>query len=345
YFQKNPNLILILCGSLSFWIEKNIVNSTGFLGRISLKIHLKELSLQECNILLNKLGFKKSTQEKLFALALTGGIPWYIEQLNARLSIQENIRKLCFQPYGMFVEEFHHVFHDLFGKRLPICKKIVTTLKDGIKGYKEISEEINYASGGPLSEYLKDLITSGFVAQQYSWSLLSGTESKSCKYRIQDNYLRYYLKYIFPQLSKIKKGLFTNISPFDLPGWEGIMGLQFENIVLHNRKEIWEALGIRPQDILFENPYFQTQTTKQSGCQIDYMIQTRFKNLYLCEIKFSHHPISRAVISEINKKIKALNTPKGFAVLPVLIHMSGTCKNIQDAEFFTHMIDFRDFLK
>jgi len=58
YFQKNPYLILILCGSLSFWIEKNIVNSTGFVGRISLKIHLQELNLQECNTLLSKLGFK-----------------------------------------------------------------------------------------------------------------------------------------------------------------------------------------------------------------------------------------------------------------------------------------------
>ncbi|MBX9923007.1 MAG: AAA family ATPase [Rhabdochlamydiaceae bacterium] len=345
YFQKNSNLILILCGSLSFWIEKNIVNSTGFVGRISLKIHLQELSLQECNTLLNKLGYKRSAQEKLFALAVTGGVPWYIEQMNSRISVQENIRKLCFQPNGLFVEEFHHIFHDLFGKRLPICKKIVTALKEGSKEYKEIAQDIHYASGGPLSEYLEDLITSGFLAEQHSWDLFSGSERKSCKYRIQDNYLRYYLKYIFPHLSKIKKGLFTTISPFDLPGWEGVMGLQFENIVLHNRKEIWKALGLRPQDILFENPYFQSQTSKQVGCQIDYMIQTRFKNLYLCEIKFSHHPISGVVISEVTKKTQALNIPKGFAVLPVLIHASGTCKAIDDAQFFANVIDFRELLK
>ncbi len=45
FFQKNPRLIVILCGSLSSWIEKNIINSTGFLGRISLKLTLEELSL------------------------------------------------------------------------------------------------------------------------------------------------------------------------------------------------------------------------------------------------------------------------------------------------------------
>jgi len=112
--------------------------------------------------------------------------------------MQENLRKLYFQPNGLFVEEFQHVFHDLFGKRLPICTKIVIALKDKPKEYKEISQEINYASGGPLSEYLEDLIISGFITEQHSWSLPSGSERKTCKYRIQDNYLRYYLKYISP---------------------------------------------------------------------------------------------------------------------------------------------------
>ena len=35
YFSTNPNLILILCGSVSSWIEANILSNTGFLGRVS----------------------------------------------------------------------------------------------------------------------------------------------------------------------------------------------------------------------------------------------------------------------------------------------------------------------
>ncbi len=128
-FQKNPHLILILCGSMSSWIEKNIIGSTGFLGRISLKLTLNELPLRECNQLLESRGFKGSAQEKLLALTVTGGVPWYIEQINPALPVSENIRKLCFDPDGLFVEEFKYVFHDLFGKRLPICKKIVESLK------------------------------------------------------------------------------------------------------------------------------------------------------------------------------------------------------------------------
>ena len=105
-FQKNPNLILILCGSLSSWIEKNIISSTGFVGRISLKLTLNDLSLNECNQLLHARGFKGSIQETFTALAVTGGVPWYLEQINPTITVSENIRKLCFEPDGLFVEEF-----------------------------------------------------------------------------------------------------------------------------------------------------------------------------------------------------------------------------------------------
>lgn len=53
-FKKNPELILVICGSVSVWIEKNILNSTGFLGRISLLLKLKELKINECAQLLEK---------------------------------------------------------------------------------------------------------------------------------------------------------------------------------------------------------------------------------------------------------------------------------------------------
>jgi AAA+ ATPase superfamily predicted ATPase len=344
YFQKNPNLILILCGSMSSWIEKNIIGSTGFLGRISLKLNLEEMSLYECNTLLKAHGFKGSVQEKFMLLAVTGGVPWYIEQINPLLPAHENIRKLCFEPNGLFVDEFKYIFHDLFGKRLPICKKIVESLKDGPKEYKEIAHHIQYPSGGPLSDYFEDLIISGFLEREHTWSLQSGQELKSSKYRIRDNYLRYYLKYILPSLRRIKKGLFKTMNPFNMPGWEGVMGLQFENLVLNNRASIWNALELCLEDIVFENPYFQPKTLKQAGCQIDYLIQTRFKNLYICEIKFSHKAISIDVVREMKEKLKAIKVPKGVACLPVLIHVNGVTRAVKESDFFSHILDFSNNL-
>ena len=55
YFSKNPHLIIALCGSASSWIEKNILSSTGFLGRITIDLVLEELPLNVCNALMEVL--------------------------------------------------------------------------------------------------------------------------------------------------------------------------------------------------------------------------------------------------------------------------------------------------
>ncbi len=48
-FKKNPQLILVLCSSVSEWIETNILSSTGNFGRVSRKITLDELPLNDCD--------------------------------------------------------------------------------------------------------------------------------------------------------------------------------------------------------------------------------------------------------------------------------------------------------
>ena len=344
YLSKNPELILVLCGSVSSWIEKNIISSTGFFGRISQKIFLNELSLPSCNRMLEEIGFKGSIMEKLILLSITGGVPWYLELLNPSLSAPENIKQLCFEKDGVLFDEFKQIFHDLFGKRSDIYQNIVKLLVNGPADYQTISKELNYPSGGPLSEYLTELILSGYIERDYTWSIKTGKESKLLQYRLADNYLRFYLKYIEPNHNKIEKGHFIIKSLTTLTNWDAILGFQFENLVLHNRKIVQKSLKIDPSDIVYDNPFFQRKTTKQLGCQIDYLIQTRYNTLYICEIKFSRKEISPAIVNEVKEKIKRLKYPKGFSCIPVLIHINGYSKLIEENEFFMETIDFGDFL-
>lgn len=257
YFSKMPNLILILCGSVSSWIEKNIISSTAFFGRISHKIHLRELSLIECSQLLQKIGFQGSAQEKFMILSLTGGIPWYLEQINSKFTALENIRRLCFTPEGLLVDEFKNIFHDLFGKRSEIYGRIVEYLANGPADNSSIAENIHYVNSGQMSEYLENLVLAGYLGREYTWSIKTGKESRISRYRIRDNFLRFYLKYIAPNLSKIERDAFRNISLYSIPSWEAMMGLQFENLVLNNRDLVLSELGIRPEEVVYDNPFFQ----------------------------------------------------------------------------------------
>lgn len=343
-FKKNSQLILILCSSISLWIEKNILSSTGYFGRVSQKITLEELSLGECNALLDKVGYKGSALERFMLLSVTGGVPWYIELINPKLSASENIKQLCFVRDGILVDEYKHIFHDLFGKRGSIYQKIVEYLAKGPAEYKDIVKEINYTSGGPLSDYLNELITSGFISRDFTWSLKTGKDTSESQYRLRDNYLRFYLKYIKPNLNKIKKNQFENISITTLPNFDSIMGFQFENLVLNNRKLIYQQLKLKAEEIIADNPFFQHKTLRQSGCQIDYLIQTKLNTLYVCEIKFSKNKISSDITQEVQEKMNRIVRPKAFACVPILIHINGVSNDVFEKEFFAEVIDFSGFL-
>ena len=123
--QNRSNITLIFCGSISTWIEKNILNSTAFFGRISLTIDLQPFSLSESAEFLRTLGFKGSVHEIYQVLACLGGIPWYLEQILSIQMAEQNIKRLCFQKSGLLVSEFDRVFHDLFNSHGEIYKKIL----------------------------------------------------------------------------------------------------------------------------------------------------------------------------------------------------------------------------
>jgi len=340
YFKKNPRLVLLLSGSMSAWIEKHILKSTGFFGRIALDIVLHELPLNQCSHFWRPHEKKIAATEKFKVLGITGGVPLYLESINPKLSAEENIRRLCFRKEGLLFLEFERIFSDVFGTKAPMYKKIVATLAQGPADQTKIFEGIEAEKSGVYSEYLDDLVKTGYLARDYTWSLKSGRFSKLSKYRLCDNYLRFYLRYIEPNMPNILQN--RDLLP---QGWMTLMGLQFENLVLNNRPSIHRLLGINPVDIKIDNPYFQRGTKTKLGVQIDYMIQTRFNILYICEIKFHREPIGLEIIQEMQKKLKALKLPRGYSYYPVLIHVNGVKKEVEEQGFFSHILDFSEMLK
>ena len=121
------------------------------------------------------------------------------------------------------------------------------------------------------------------------------------------------------------------------------MGLQFENLVINNFKEICRLIPVDPQDIVMSGPFFQRPTQRQPGCQIDLLIQTRHHTLYVCEIKFRAGEITRQVVDEVEEKIKNFSFPRGFSVRPVLIHVNGANQSVMESQFFDRIIDFSEF--
>lgn len=344
-FSQNPELILFLCGSVSTWIEKNLLSSTAFLGRPSLKIRLKQLPLTDCVKFWGKQAAHISSYEKLKLLSVTGGVPRYLELINPNETAEENITRLFFNEEGILFDEYTYIFQDIYGNKSELYQRIVNHLVDRPATQAQITQMLGLARSGDVGDYLEALIIGGFVARDYTWQIKTGKVSSLSKYRLSDNYLRFALKYINPNRELIKKGHFKKRSLRSLPGWDAIMGLQFENLILNNTHLIINQLNINEADIIFDNPYFQRKTTRSHGCQIDYMIQTRHDTLYICEIKFYREPVDINIIEEMKIKLERLQAPKNISKRPILIHVNGVTEQVIDANYFTKIISLDDLIK
>jgi AAA+ ATPase superfamily predicted ATPase len=339
-FKNNPELLLILCGSVSSWIQDNILNDKGFMGRISLNLHLNELPLSDANQFWRR-NPNMSPFEKFKILAITGGIPRYLEEIQPEKSAEDNIKRLCFSPGAVLFEEFDKIFRDIFGKNAEEYKRIVLALVDGKIQPFELCDTLDTQPTGALSKKMDNLESCGFITRDYVYQNQKKSRKLS-KYRLSDNYLRFYLKYIEPRKEQIRQGLFDDLHLEDLPGWNSILGLQFENLVLNNLKEIVARLDIAPSAILSASPYFQTKTLRKDSCQIDLLIDTKH-SLYVCECKYRQQ-IGLEVIEEVKEKIKRLKVGKNVSIRPILIYLGDLSDRVRREGYFSQIISFEDLL-
>ncbi len=332
YFNKNPELIFILCSSDSVWMETQIHKSKGFFGRVSLYLTLDELPLRECNKFLTPSDL--SAYEKLQLLSVTGGVPGYLEKINPTESVDNTIKKLCFSKDGPLVDEYTKSFAEIFARRTPTYKKVAETLISGPSEIKDITKTLGITQTGAISSYLDDLTLNGFVKRDYTWHFKNAERSRLSHFRLRDNYLLFYLQYIQ------KRSSFTSF-----PKSGSFMDLAFNNLILANYRYLLDYLQV-PLDILSNaGPYFQRPTKKRPGCMVDFIIQTKFNTLYVCEFALSRKPIKESIIRNVQKKINNLVVPKGLSIHPVLVHVNGVEEEVEYSPYFAKIIDFSKLLQ
>ncbi len=340
-FSRRERLVLVLCGSVTSWIEENILNQTGFVGRCSWQFRLPPLSLPSCNLFWR--GKRISAAEKLKVLSVTGGVPRYLEEIDPAQSAEQNIQRLCFHPGGMLFREFDQIFHDIFSRRADVYRKVATALSEGPKTISEIGSALGQERGGTLSGVADDLAAAGFVSRESPFDPVTGqTLPRGVRYRLRDNYLRFYLRCVDPAREAVEKGLFKWTPLDSLPGWDTLMGLQFENLVLGNLTTLVGKIGLANVPVLNASPYCRRPTQRQKGCQVDLLVRTR-QSLYVFEVKFRRQ-IDKTILSEVRQKVEKLNVPRSLSVRTGLIFQGELHPEIKLSDYFDFLIPFEDLL-
>lgn len=297
YGCSKNNLLMIICGSATSWIENNLINNHGGLyGRVTYEIKLEPFNLHEVETFLESKNVHFSKYEIVESYMILGGIPYYLNYLDPRFSLSQNIDNLFFKKNAKLKLEFDRLFDSIFTYSTK-AKEIVNFLFTKTLGYtkKEISSKLKISDGGTLSKYLNGLIASDFVIKYVPF----GFSKKEEYYKLVDPFCLFYLSFVSGNIDNESYWTQNLITP-KLNIWRGFA---FENVCFNHVDQIKFKLGI--SGVITRTSAFYN---KEDGYQIDLMIIRNDNVINLCELKFLSTPfkVDKDYFLKINGRVNAL---------------------------------------
>ena len=284
--SKKTLLKLYVCGSATTWmVNKFIGDKGGLYGRVSRPIYLAPFTLLETEQYLNNI--KKMRYSKKLVLdtyMIFGGIPYYLDMLNNKKPLSENIDILLFSNNAPLKTEFDFLFRSLFKDSMNY-RRVIEYLSTRMIGLtrEEISANCKL-SGGELTNILNNLAACDFIRCYKA----PGKKQRAKVYQLTDMFSLFYLRFVSKN-SGIDEHYWTNLGKTGKRNtWAGYA---FEQVCLNHIHQIKTRLGISG---IVSNSYAWSRKAftdsdgaEWTGGQIDLIIDRNDDVMNLCEMKYS----------------------------------------------------------
>ena len=304
-WRSNKTLLkLFVCGSATTWmVDKFIGDRGGLYGRVTRPIYLAPFTLSETEQYLNDV--KKMNYGRKLVLEtymIFGGIPFYLDMLDNRKPLSENVDALLFADNAPLKAEFDFIFRSLF-KDSSNYRRVIEFLSSRMAGLtrEEISEGCKL-TGGDLTKILNNLISCDFIRSY----LAPGKKERFKVYQLTDMFSLFYLRFVRKNTG-LDEHYWTNLGKTGKRNaWSGYA---FEQVCLHHIRQIKTRLGISG---ILSNCYawsrrafIDADGNDWGGGQIDLIIDRSDDVMNLCEMKYSadEFSISSGYAEEIRNRM------------------------------------------
>jgi uncharacterized protein len=277
-WAQNKNVVIVICGSATSWMIKNILKSKGSLhNRVTTHIHLHPFTLNETEELLKMKGINYPRYSILQLYMALGGIPLYLDMIEKNKMPYENINEITFKN-GFLKNEFENLYDGIFENHILYMNVIreIAKHKDGLTR-EEILAKTKIANGGTFTEILENLVSTEFLLKVKSYN----KNVKSSVYKVIDFYSLFYLKFIEPNLNNPTANIndITKSQAYNV--WAGYA---FENICFYHLPQIKSALGITGVTTNVSN-YRAIKNDEAQGVEIDLLMTRDDKCCHIIECK------------------------------------------------------------
>jgi len=263
---------IILCGSLISTIYK-ITRGYGsaLYGRKTFELYVEPLNF----FAISNFFPKYSTEELLKAYSVLGGIPRYLEEFDDSLSVEENIKEKILDKTSFLYNEPLNLLFEEFRDPSPY----ISILLSITQGYVRFNDIANFSRIGSnkLPKYLTVLERVKLISKEIPVTEKK-IKTKTTRYRILDNFYKFWFKYIFKNRTYIEQGLIDNVFDEIKKELNTYCGETFEDVCIefikklnffpftkigkwwHKEKEIdLIALNERTKEILFGECKWQSK--------------------------------------------------------------------------------------
>ena len=245
--------------------------------------------------------------ERVGVFTIFGGVPAYLERVMPEKGLRSNIEQEIMAATGIFrTEAFHSLQEEL---RDPYnYHSILQAIGQGHHAHDDISLH----SGVPrtsLPKYLKRLIELGYVDRQLPATIppQKRRTSRLSRYMLADQFLRFFYRFISPNLISVEQGLFHDLwQEIDHQMRAFVGATVFEDLCREwvRQMAVGKKLAFNPQII-------GSHWSKE--VQIDVAaINWRSQDILLGECKWGTDAVGRSVISDLVES-KTDRVMKGLA--------------------------------
>lgn len=322
--QHHKNIMLIVCGSATSWMIKNIIDNHGGLhDRITHEMHLHPFNLSETEQMLQKCNVHWDRFSIMQMYMVLGGIPYYLEKIKPTDSVASAIDRLFFGSNANMASEYDRLFKSLFKDPTPYLEIIhaLALNKQGITR-EEILKHTSMSDNGHFSEYLTNLVKCDFI--RYYFVKNARIKKNEGLYQLTDMFVIFYNTFLTRPITE-EHFWSMHINTPRVNNW---YGLSFERVCMLHIPQIKHALGI---DRIGVEYYSWRSKQSTEGAQIDLLLERADRIINLCEMKYS----TSEVVIDKDEDLKLRNrqsvfisdTATRYAVVPVLVSTYGMKTN------------------
>jgi AAA+ ATPase superfamily predicted ATPase len=304
--KDTSKLMLILCGSSMSFMENQILGyQSPLYGRRTAQLKMLPFTFFESLPFLENY----AVIDKAVLYGVTGGIPEYLNKIDAKKAVQENIIDLFLTPSGHFFEEPANLIKQEL-REPSTYNVIIEAIASGASRLNEISTKCGLESN-KCAKYLVALISLGLITKEYPFG---ETTSKRSIYKLEDFMFRFWYRFVFPNMSAVIAGMGEAVYESEVEEQlNAYMGFVFEEIC---KQWLFEMAKNKALPFFIGNigRWWGTNPLTHSQEEID-ILASRKEEALFAECKWRNAEVDLDILDNLKRKSKMFSFKKTHFII------------------------------